>query len=102
MKRERICKECGYRAVYDGFDSQKFCPHDGDRLRDYLLFTDGGGTEIFINKHKEDNLTCFGTHFKCGGYVYERTSSDDRRVLSCHACYLRFKMPKAWERNKTC
>ena len=94
-KVEIMCSKCGYLALYEGFDSQKFCPQDGERLRDFTSVTDEDGTEIFLHKFKGENITAFGYHFKCGGYIYERTSSDDRRVLTCKACCLRTKMP-AW------
>jgi hypothetical protein len=93
MKKDRICGECGHRAPYDSMYAASFCPNDGTKLREFSVFTDGDGTEIFLHKHKGENITAFGLHFRCGGYVYEHESSDEKKVLTCKACCLRIKKP---------
>lgn len=89
--KERICSKCGYCTEYEGFDSQKFCPQDGTRLRDICLEREG---EIFLAKYPDENISCVGIHLMCNGYVYEYASSDGGVVYTCKACCLRIKLLK--------
>ncbi len=91
--KERMCPKCGHRIEYKGFDSQKFCPRDGERLREVGI--EQGG-EVFLRKHEKENISCFGVHSRCGGYVYKYASSDGRTVYTCKTCCLRIKPAKGF------